>query len=111
MKGKEVFKNAVRALVDCSEIALKSNNVELDKLDWFVPHQANLRITEAVAKHFGISMSKVISTIEYTGNISAASIPIALDHAITDGRIKRGNLVLLSAFGAGLTSGSSLLRY
>lgn len=111
MKGKEIFKNAVRTLVDCAEIALKTNNVKLEELDWFIPHQANMRITEAVAKHFKIPFEKVVSTIDYTGNTSAASIPIALDKAVTDGRIQRDQLVLLSAFGAGLTSGSSLLRF
>jgi 3-oxoacyl-[acyl-carrier-protein] synthase-3 len=111
MKGKEIFKNAVRTLVDCAEIALKTNNVDLENLDWFIPHQANMRITESVAKHFHIPTEKVVSTIHYTGNTSAASIPIALDHAVTDGRIKRGQLVLLSAFGAGLTSGSALFRF
>lgn len=111
MKGKEIFKNAVRTLVECAETALKTNNISLEQVDWLVPHQANMRITEAVIKHFGIPAEKVVSTIDYTGNTSGASIPIALDHAITDGRIKRGHLILLSAFGAGLTSGSSLLRY
>lgn len=111
MKGKEVFKNAVRTLVDCAETALKANNVDLENLDWFIPHQANMRITESVAKHFKIPAEKVVSTVHYTGNTSAASIPIALDHAVTDGRIKRGQLVLLSAFGAGLTSGSALLKF
>jgi 3-oxoacyl-[acyl-carrier-protein] synthase-3 len=111
MKGKEIFKNAVRTLVECGETALKTNNIPLEKLDWLVPHQANMRITEAVIKHFGIPANKVVSTIDYTGNTSGASIPIALDHAITDGRIKRDQLILLTAFGAGLTSGSSLLRY
>jgi len=111
MKGKEVFKNAVRTLVECAQTALETNHVDLKDLNWFIPHQANLRITEAVGKHFGIPMEKVVNTISYTGNTSAASIPIALDHAVTDGRIQRGDLVLLSAFGAGLTSGSALLRF
>ncbi len=111
MKGKEIFKNAVRTLVECGEIALSSNNMTLENLDWFIPHQANARITESVAKHFKIPEEKVVSTIKYTGNTSAASIPIALDTAITDGRIQRGDNVLLSAFGAGLTSGSALFKY
>lgn len=111
MKGKEIFKNAVRTLVECGEIALSTNNMTLENLDWFIPHQANARITESVAKHFKIPEEKVISTIKHTGNTSAASIPIALDTAITDGRIKRGDNVLLSAFGAGLTSGSALFKY
>jgi len=111
MKGKEVFKNAVRTLTDCAETALKTNNFTEKDVNWFIPHQANYRITEAVAKHFGISMEKVISTIDFTGNTSSASIPIALDLAVTDGRIQRGQLILLSAFGAGLTSGSTILRF
>jgi 3-oxoacyl-[acyl-carrier-protein] synthase-3 len=111
MKGKEIFKNAMRTLTECAQLALDANDLPLEKLDWFIPHQANMRITEAVAKHFKIPTEKVISTIHYTGNTSGASIPIALDHAITDGRIKRGQHVLLSAFGAGLTSGSALLKF
>ncbi|MES2768123.1 MAG: beta-ketoacyl-ACP synthase III [Bdellovibrionota bacterium] len=111
MKGKEIFKNAVRTLVDCAQMALDQNNMPLEKVDWFIPHQANMRITESVAKHFKIPTEKVVSTIHFTGNTSAASIPIAFDHAVTDGRIKRGQHILLSAFGAGLTSGSALLKF
>jgi 3-oxoacyl-[acyl-carrier-protein] synthase-3 len=111
MKGKEIFKNAVRTLTECAQLALETNHLPLEKLDWFIPHQANMRITESVAKHFKIPTEKVVSTIHYTGNTSGASIPIALDHAVTDGRIRRGQHVLLSAFGAGLTSGSALLKF
>lgn len=111
MNGKEIFKNAVRTLTSCAQLALDTNHMSLEQVDWFVPHQANWRITEAVAKHFKIPHEKVISTINYTGNTSAASIPIAFDHAVTDGRIKRGQHVLFSAFGAGLTSGSALLKF
>lgn len=111
MNGKEIFKNAVRTLTNCAQMALDVNKMTLENVDWFIPHQANWRITEAVAKHFHIPNEKVISTIHYTGNTSAASIPIALDHAVTDGRIKRGQNVLFSAFGAGLTSGSALLKF
>jgi 3-oxoacyl-[acyl-carrier-protein] synthase-3 len=82
-----------------------------DDVTWVIPHQANLRIIEAVAKHFGIPMSKVIVEIEDTANTSAATIMIAMDRAIKDGRIKRGQNILLTAFGAGITSGSLLMRY
>jgi 3-oxoacyl-[acyl-carrier-protein] synthase-3 len=111
MNGKEIFKNAVRTLTNCAQIALDENKMSLDQVDWFIPHQANMRITDSVAKHFKIPPEKVVSTIHYTGNTSAASIPIALDHAVTDGRIKRGHHILLSAFGAGLTSGSALIKF
>lgn len=80
-------------------------------VDWIIPHQANLRIIEAVAKHFGVPLSKVVSIIENMGNTLAATVPIALDKAIRDGRIKRGQNCMLTAFGAGITSGSLLLRY
>lgn len=111
MNGKEIFKNAVRTLTNCAQIALDENKMSLDQVDWFIPHQANMRITDSVVKHFKIPPEKVVSTIHYTGNTSAASIPIALDHAVTDGRIKRGHHILLSAFGAGLTSGSALIKF
>lgn len=111
MKGKEIFKNATRAMASCCNEALAATGYTADQLDWIVPHQANLRITEAVANQFDFPLSKVISTVHETGNTSAASIPIAFDMAYRDGRIKRGQLILLTAFGAGLTSGSLLLRY
>lgn len=111
MKGKEIFKNATRAMASCCNEALASTGYTADQLDWIVPHQANLRITEAVANQFDFPLSRVISTVHETGNTSAASIPIAFDIAYRDGRLKRGQLILLTAFGAGLTSGSMLLRY
>lgn len=111
MKGREIFKSAVRTMVQCSEDALAVNGMTVDQLDWFIPHQANTRILEAVAKHFGIPMEKVIINLHRTGNTSAGTIPIAFDEAVRDGRIKRGDLVLMAAFGAGLTSGSILLRF
>jgi 3-oxoacyl-[acyl-carrier-protein] synthase-3 len=111
MKGKEIFKNATRTMALCCQEALNATNTTADQLDWIVPHQANLRITEAVAGQFNFPIEKVISTVHETGNTSAASIPVAFDIAVRDGRIKRGQLILLTAFGAGLTSGSILLRY
>ncbi len=111
MKGKEIFKNATRTMAACCKEALESTNTSPEQIDWIVPHQANLRITEAVADQFKFPLSKVISTVHETGNTSAASIPIAFDMAVADGRIQRGQLILLTAFGAGLTAGSVLLRY
>lgn len=111
MKGREVFKNAVRHMNDCCEEALKANNMEEKDVQWLIPHQANIRIIDAVAKHFGISNEKVIVNIQHTGNTSAGTIPIALDEAIREGKIKRGDNVMLAAFGAGITSGSLLFKY
>jgi len=111
MKGKEIFKNATRTMAACCQEALESTSTKPEQLDWIVPHQANSRITEAVAGQFNFPMSKIVSTVHETGNTSAASIPIAFDMAYRDGRIKRGQLILLTAFGAGLTSGSALLRF
>ncbi len=111
MKGKEIFKNATRAMAACCNEALAATGTKVDQIDWIVPHQANMRITEAVSNQFDFPMAKIISTVHETGNTSAASIPIAFDMAVKDGRIKRGQLIMLTAFGAGLTSGSALLRY
>lgn len=111
MKGREIFKHAVRAMSDSCDEALNANGMKPEEVSWVVPHQANLRIMEAVAKHFGIPMEKVVVEIEDTANTSAATVIIALDRAIRDGRVKRGQNVLLTAFGAGITSGSILLRY
>ncbi len=111
MKGREIYKVAVRMLADCAIEALEKNGFTIADLDWFVPHQANLRIIEAVAKRLDFPMSKVIMNIEEFANTSAATVPTALDQAVTSGRIKRGDLVLFDVFGAGLTYGSTLLRY
>ena len=111
MKGNEVFKVAVRTLEAMADKVLAENNLEQGDIDWFVPHQANLRIITATAKRLGLDMERVVLTINDHGNTSAASIPMALDTAVRDGRIKRGDLVLLEAFGGGFTWGSSLLRY
>lgn len=111
MRGREIFKHAVRTMADVCQQALDANHMSIDEINWMIPHQANLRIIDAVGKHFGIPPEKVIINVHETGNISAATIPTALDEAVRDGRIKRGDNVLLTAFGSGLTSGSILLKY
>ena len=111
MKGREIFKHAIRTMSSCCDIALTANNMKKEEVDWVIPHQANTRIIEGVAKHFGVPMDKVILEIEDMGNTSAATIPVALDRAVRDGRIQRGQNILMTAFGAGLTSGSALMRY
>lgn len=111
MKGREIFKHAVRTMSRACEEALKANNFDAAEIDWIIPHQANTRIIEAVAKHFGISMDKVVIEIAEMGNTSAATIIVALDRAIRDGRVRRGQNLILTAFGAGITSGSLLMRY
>lgn len=111
MKGREIFKHAVRTMSKCCKEALEYNGFTPDQVDWVIPHQANVRIIKAVADHFGISMEKVVVEIEEMGNTSAATVIIALDKAIKDGRIKRGQNILLTAFGAGITSGSLLMKY
>ena len=111
MKGREIFKNAVRTMTQCCHEALEFNNVTADQIDWLVPHQANVRILESVADHFKFPKERVVVELHETGNTSAASIPVAFDIARNKGNIKRGQLILLAAFGAGLTSGSVLLRY
>ena len=111
MKGREIFKHAVRTMAQSCDEALRANDLTADDVDWIIPHQANLRIIEAVAKHAGVPMAKVVVEIEDTGNTSAATIPIALDRAVRDGRVRRGQNLLLTAFGAGITSGAMLMRY
>lgn len=111
MKGREIFKNAVRTMSTCCQEALDTNKVSLDEVSWLVPHQANWRIMEAVADHFSFPKDKVISIVHEMGNTSAATVPVAFDTAVRDGRIQRGQMILLTAFGAGLTAGSCLLRY
>lgn len=111
MKGREIFKNAVRTLTQCCHEALDANGYTSDQVDWLVPHQANLRILDSVADHFKFPKEKVVVSLHETGNTSAASIPVAFDLALQEGKIKRGQLILLAAFGAGLTSGSVLLRF
>jgi 3-oxoacyl-[acyl-carrier-protein] synthase-3 len=110
MKGREIFKIAVKTLTDLAEEALQATGYTVADVDWFVPHQANMRIIEAVAKRLDFPMEKVIVNIERFGNTSAATVPTALDEGIRSGKIKEGQLVLLDVFGAGLTSGVVLLR-
>lgn len=111
MKGKEIFKHAVRTMSQCCTEALEYNKMSGADVDWVIPHQANIRIVEGVAKHFGIPMSKVVMYIENMGNTSAATVPVTFDNAVREGRIQRGQNCLLTAFGAGITSGSLLMRY
>lgn len=111
MKGREIFKNAVRTMSQCCQEALEANDVTADQVDWLIPHQANNRIIEAIADYYEFPMEKVVVSVHETGNTSAASIPLAFQMAKEDGRIQRGQTILLTAFGAGLTSGSLLMRY
>jgi len=111
MKGNEVFKVAVRTLEGMVDRVLSENGLEQGDIDWFVPHQANLRIIRATARRLGLPMERVVLTVRDHGNTSAASIPMALDTAVRDGRIKPGDLVLMEAFGGGFTWGASLVRY
>ncbi len=111
MKGNEVFKVAVRTLEGMVDRVLADNGLEQGEIDWFVPHQANLRIIRATARRLGLPMERVVLTVRDHGNTSAASIPMALDTAVRDGRIKPGDLVLMEAFGGGFTWGASLVRY
>jgi 3-oxoacyl-[acyl-carrier-protein] synthase-3 len=111
MKGNEVYKVAVNTLGALVTETLSANNITKDELDWLIPHQANIRIIEAIAKRLELPMSRVIVTIGTHGNTSAASVPLALDTAVRDGRVKRGQLLLLEAFGGGFTWGSALVRY
>jgi 3-oxoacyl-[acyl-carrier-protein] synthase III len=110
MQGKEVFKHAVGMITDVIEAAYAATGLSSEDIDWFVPHQANKRIIDASAHKLGIPPEKVVITVDKHGNTSAASIPLALDTAVKDGRIKQGQLVLLEAMGGGFTWGSVLVR-
>ncbi len=111
MRGREIFKSAVRAMVDSCEAVLKANDMTAEEVDWIIPHQANIRIIQAVGEHLKVDSKKVIVNIENTGNTSSATIPVAFDQAVGDGRIQRGHTVLFTAFGGGLTYGATLFRY
>ncbi|MCT4641693.1 MAG: ketoacyl-ACP synthase III [Bacteriovoracaceae bacterium] len=111
MDGQVVFKNAVKTMAKHCATLLKRNNLTTNDIDWFIPHQANLRIIETTAKLLNYPMEKVICNVEKYANTSSASIPIALTEAINDGRIKRGQTLLFAAFGAGLTSGAVLIKF
>lgn len=111
MTGNEVFKVAVRELAHIVDETLAASGIAKEDLDWLVPHQANLRIISATAKKLDMTMDKVVVTLDRHGNTSAASVPTAFDEAVRDGRIQRGQLVLLEAFGGGFTWGSALVRF
>jgi 3-oxoacyl-[acyl-carrier-protein] synthase-3 len=111
MEGRAVFKHAVAMITDVIEDAFKATGYTADEVDWFVPHQANKRIIDDTAKKLGIAPEKVVTTVDRHGNTSAASIPLALTVAVADGRIKRGDLVMLEAMGGGFTWGSALVRW
>ncbi len=111
MQGREVFKIAVNKLSGILDETLQANGISASDIDWLIPHQANLRIIQAMANKLNMSMDKVVVTVDKHGNTSAASVPLALDTAVRDGRIKRGQLLLMESFGAGLTWGSALVRY
>ena len=111
MAGNEVFKHAVKALDSVVDEALEANGLDKGDLDWLIPHQANLRIIEATAKRLDMPMERVIVTVDRHGNTSAGSVPLALDEAVRSGRVQRGQLLLLEAFGGGFTWGAALRRY
>lgn len=111
MRGNEVFKIAVRTLRRIVDETLDANKMQPSDVDWLIPHQANIRIIEATAKKLTLPKEKVVITVERHGNTSAASVPLALDEAVRDGRIQRGHNLLLEAFGGGFTWGSALIRY
>lgn len=111
MKGNEVFRVAVKTLENMVDDVLRTNDLEKGEIDWLIPHQANVRIIQATAKRLQMPMERVVLTVPEHGNTSAASVPMALDTAIRDGRIKRGDLLLLEAFGGGFTWGANLIRF
>ena len=111
MEGNAVFKMAVNTLDQIVDETLAANGMQKSDIDWLVPHQANIRILQATAKKLDMSMDRVVVTVDKHGNTSAASIPLALDVAVRDGRIKRGDVILMEAFGGGFTWGSALIKY
>ncbi|CAG0968679.1 3-oxoacyl-[acyl-carrier-protein] synthase III [Methylophilaceae bacterium] len=111
MEGNSVFKIAVNTLDAIVDETLEANGLQKSDVDWLVPHQANIRILQSTAKKLGMSMDRVVVTVDTHGNTSAASIPLALDVAVRDGRIQRGEIILMEAFGGGFTWGSVLMKY
>jgi len=111
MQGNEVFKVAVKTLGRIVDETLEANDLGKSDIDWLIPHQANIRIIQATAKKLGLNMDRVVVTVNEHGNTSAASVPLALDHAVRRGQIKPGELLLLEAFGGGFTWGSALVRF
>jgi 3-oxoacyl-[acyl-carrier-protein] synthase-3 len=111
MDGQAVFKNAVTLLGDVALEVLEDAQLPVEKLDWFIPHQANIRIIQAAAKRLNVPVEKVIVSVNEHGNTSAASVPLALDKAVRDGRIQRGQTMLLQGVGGGFTWGAALIQY
>lgn len=111
MDGKAVFRMAVSNLADVATSVLTKSGYVANQIDWLIPHQANIRIIKATAEHLNISMDKVVTTVEKHGNTSAASVPLALDHAVKNNMVKRGNIILLEGVGAGFTWGATLIKY
>lgn len=110
MEGNKVFKHAVRAMVDSADKAMEDAGVTTDDIDWLIPHQANTRIIDAIAKRVNLPNDRVIRNLPYTGNTSAASIPIALDQEMKAGRIKKGDTILIASFGGGFTWGGAVIK-
>ncbi len=111
MKGRDVFKEATRTMAELSEVTLTHNQLDPNDLNWFITHQANIRIIEAVAKRMDFPMERVLTNIDRYGNTSSGTVPTVLDENVRSGKIRKGDWILLSVFGAGLTSGSLLLRW
>ncbi len=111
MQGREVFKVAVKTLDRVVDETLEANGLDKHAIDWLIPHQANLRIIQATAKRLELPMERVIVTVDKHANTSAGSVPLALDFGVRSGKVQRGQLLLLEAFGGGFTWGSALLRY
>ena len=111
MKGSDVFKFAVKTLDQVVDETLEANGLDKSAIDWLIPHQANLRIIQATAKRLDLPMERVIVTVDKHGNTSAGSVPLALDYAVRSGKVQRGQLLLLEAFGGGFTWGSALIRF
>jgi 3-oxoacyl-[acyl-carrier-protein] synthase-3 len=111
MEGRAVFRFAVTSLSEMAASILKANQMDQSDIDWFIPHQANIRIIDAIAKHLALPFEKVITTVERHGNTSAASVPLALNEAVADGRIQRHDMLLLEGIGGGFSWGATLLRF
>lgn len=111
MEGREVFRHAVSLMADVVNETMSTAHIKPEQIDWLIPHQANIRIIEGTARKLGMSMEKVVVTVDRHGNTSAASIPLALDEAVRAGKVKQGDLLLLEALGAGLTWGAALVRF
>lgn len=111
MRGNETFKIAVKTMEEAIREAIEAHGFGIDEIDWFIPHQANLRIVKAVGQRIGVPLDRIVVNVDRFGNTSAASIPLALDEAVTNGTIREGQLVVMAAFGAGLTWASGVMRW